>query len=57
MSNIGSSYCGKAEMNPTNIHEDEGLIPGLVRWVKGSSVAVICGVGQRHGSDPTLLQL
>ena len=21
-------------MNPTKIHEDEGLIPGLVQWVK-----------------------
>ena len=23
----GSSRCGAAEMNPTSIHEDEGLIP------------------------------
>ena len=21
-------------MNPTNIHEDEGLIPSVARWVK-----------------------
>ena len=29
-----SSHCGSAEMNPTNIHEDAGLIPGLAQWVK-----------------------
>ena len=30
----GSSYHGSAEMNPTSIHEDEGLIPGPDQWVK-----------------------
>ena len=29
-----SSHHGAAEMNPTRIHEVEGLIPGLARWVK-----------------------
>ena len=30
-----SSLCGTAEMNPTSIHEDVGLIPGLTqKWVK-----------------------
>ena len=30
----GNSRCGTVESNPTSIHEDAGLIPGLVRWVK-----------------------
>ena len=31
---IGSSPHGSEVMNPTNIHEDQGLIPDLVQWVK-----------------------
>ena len=34
-----------------------GSIPGLARWVKRFSVAVSCGVGRRHGSDPAFLWL
>ena len=34
--------------NPTRNHEVVGSIPGL---------AVSCGVGCRHGLDPTLLRL
>ena len=28
------SYHGSAVANPTSIHEDTGLIPGLAKWVK-----------------------
>ena len=28
----GSSRCGRAETNPTGIHEDGGLMPGLAQW-------------------------
>ena len=30
---VRSSHYGAAEMNPTSIHEDAGLIPGLAQWV------------------------
>ena len=43
--------------NPTKNHEVAGSVPGLAQWVKGSGVAVSCGVGCRCGSDPTLLWL
>ena len=36
---------------------DAGLIPCLAQWVKGSSVAVSCGVDHRCGSDLTWLWL
>ena len=29
-----SSHCGSAVMNPTRIHEDVGLIPGIAQWVE-----------------------
>ena len=43
--------------NPTKNHEVAGSVPGLAQWVKGSSVAVSCGVGYRRGLDPPLLWL
>ena len=43
--------------NPTRIHEDVGLTPGLAQCVGASGVAVSCGVGCRHGSDLVLLWL
>ena len=30
----GSPHCCSVVMNPTSIHEDVGLIPGLAKWVK-----------------------
>ena len=44
-------------MNPTDIHEDSGVIPALDEQVKGSDVAVSCGVDRRQDLDPTLLWL
>ena len=32
-------------------------IPGLAQWVKGSSIAMSCGVGCRYGLDLVLLWL
>ena len=31
---LGSSHRGSAGTNPTSIHKDVGLIPGLTQWVK-----------------------
>ena len=44
-------------MNPTTVHEDTVLIPGLTQWVKGSGVAMSCGVCHGHSSDLALLWL
>ena len=52
-----SSHCGSELMNLTRIHDDVGLIPSLAQRVKGSSVAMSCGVGHRHGSHLALLWL
>jgi len=52
---IESSHCGTVEMNPTNIHEDAGLIPGLAHWVRGFGISMSCGVSHRHSLDLALL--
>ena len=52
-----SSHGGPAVMSLASIQEDSGSIPGLTQWVKGSSVAVSCGVGHRRGLDSMLLWL
>ena len=36
--NLESSYCGSVETNPSNIHEDAGLIPEHTQWVEDSTL-------------------
>ena len=55
--NLRSSCCGSVVTNLTSIHNDVGVIPGLVQVGLGSSVAVSCDVGCRCGPDPSLLWL
>ena len=43
--------------NSSGIHEDEGSIPGLPQWVKGSDLAARCSVGCRCYLDMALLWL
>ena len=44
-------------MNPTSIHEDVGLIPGLAQRVGEASIALSYGLGSRLSWDPKLLWL
>ena len=48
-----SSRCGSVVMIPTSIHEDLGLIPGLLRL--RIEVAMSHGVGCREDLDLSLL--
>ena len=43
--------------NPTRSHEVAGFDPWPYSVDQGSGIAMSCGVGRRHGSDPALLWL
>ena len=38
-----SSHCCSVVRNPTSIHEDAGLMPGLAQWVKDLVLSELWG--------------
>ena len=54
------SHCGSVVMNPTSIHEDSGLIPGLAQASPSQlkdPVAMSCGVDHSRNLNLALLWL
>ena len=54
---LENSLYGSAVIRPASIHENSGSVPGLAQWVKGSRIAMSCGVGHKHDLDLALLWL
>ena len=52
-----SFCCGATETNPTSIHEEAGLIPGLLSGLRTRHCRELCYIGGRYGSDLALLWL
>ena len=52
MISTGSSHCVSVVMNLTSNHDNAGSIPGFTQWFKASGIAVSCGIGHKHISDP-----
>ena len=47
MTAIGIPVVAQWVENPTSVCKDVGSFPGLAQWVKGSGIALSCGVGRR----------
>jgi len=51
---VGVVVVAQRVVNLGCIHEEVGSIPGLSQWVKGSGIAMSCGIVHRHGLDLAL---